>query len=113
MIMKQTLRHIFLLVALFVATANVWADCVIFSDNGPYDMMTSGSSSRSKEFTISNPRPCNQLKFTNTYGTAASGNVILTITYSNGTPSDEIKKGKGTHTINLERKIVSKLHFKG
>ena len=111
--MKQTLRHIFLLVALFVATANVWADCVIFSDNGPYEMMTGGSSSRSKEFTISNPRPCNQLKFTNTYGTAASGNVILTITYSDGTISDEIKKGKGTHTINLERKIVSKLHFKG
>ena len=111
--MKQTLRHIFLLVALFVATANVWADCVIFSDNGPYEMMTGGSSSRSKEFTISNPRPCNQLKFTNTYGTAASGNVILTITYSDGTISDEIKKGKGAHTINLERKIVSKLHFKG
>ena len=111
--MKQTLRHIFLLVALFMATTNVWADCEIFSDNGSYEMMTGGSSSRSKEFTISNPRPCNQLKFTNTYGTAASGNVILTITYSDGTISDEIKKGKGTHTINLERKIVSKLSFKG
>ena len=111
--MKQTLRNIFLLVALFMATANVWADCVIFSDNGPYEMMTSGSKSKEEEFTISNPCPCNQLKFTNTYGTAASGNVILTITYSDGTTSDEIKKGKGTHTINLERKIVSKLHFKG
>lgn len=111
--MKQTLRNIFLLLALFMATTNVWADCVIFSDNGPYEMMTSGSSSKSKEFTISNPRPCNQLKFTNTYGTAASGNVILTITYSDGTNSGEIKKGKGTHTIELERKIVTKLHFKG
>lgn len=111
--MKQILRNIFLLLALFMATANVWADCVIFNDNGSYEMMTSGSSSKSKEFTISNPRPCNQLKFTNTYGTAASGNVILTITYSDGTNSGEIKKGKGTHTIELERKIVTKLHFKG
>ena len=113
MIMKQNLRNIFLLLALFMATANVWADCVIFSDNGPYEMMTSGSKSKEEEFTISNPRPCNQLKFTNTYGTAASGNVILTITYSDGTNSGEIKKGKGTHTIELERKIVTKLHFKG
>ena len=76
-------------------------------------MMDGWSSSKSKEFTISNPRPCNQLKFTNTYGTAASGNVILTITYSDGTTSGEIKKGKGTHTIDIERKIVSKLYFKG
>lgn len=113
MMMKQNLRNIFLLLALFMATANVWADCVIFSDNGPYEMMTSGSKSKEEEFTISNPRPCNQLKFTNTYGTAASGNVILTITYSDGTNSGEIKKGKGTHTIELERKIVTKLHFKG
>jgi len=110
--MKQTLRHIFLLVALFAATANVWADCVIFSDNGPYEMMTSGSSSKSKEFTISNPRPCNQLVFTNKHNSSlATGGVKVTITYSDG--SDEETKGDGTHTINLNRKIVTKLHFKG
>ena len=111
--MKQTLRNIFLLLALFIATANVWAECIILNENGPFEMMDGWSSSKSKEFTISNPRPCNQLKFTNTYGTAASGNVILTITYSDGTTSGEIKKGKGTHTIDIERKIVSKLYFKG
>ena len=111
--MKQTLRNIFLLLALLMATINVWAECIILNENGPFEMMDGWSSSKSKEFTISNPRPCNQLKFTNTYGTAASGNVILTITYSDGTTSDEIKKGKGTHTIDIERKIVSKLYFKG
>ena len=113
MIMKQTLRHIFLLVALFVATASVWADCEIFSDNGSYEMMTSGSSSKSKEFTISNPRPCNQLVFTNKHNSSwATGGVKVTITYSDGSTKEETK-GNGTHTINLNRKIVTKLHFKG
>lgn len=111
--MKQFLRHISLLLALFMATTNAWAECIILNENGPFEMMDGWSSSKYKEFTISNPRPCNQLKFTNTYGTAASGNVILTITYSDGTTSGEIKKGKGTHTIDIERKIVSKLYFKG
>lgn len=111
--MKQFLRHIFLLLALFMATTNVWADCVIFSDNGPYEMMTSGSSSKSKEFTISNPRPCNQLVFTNTHNSSwAIGGVKVTITYSDGSTSEETK-GDGTHTINLNRKIVTKLHFNG
>lgn len=114
--MKQFLRHIFLLVALFVATANAWADCVIFSDNGSYEMMTSGSSSKSKEFTISNPRPCNQLVFTNKHNSSwATGGVKVTITYSDGSTYKETKetKGNGTHTINLNRKIVTKLHFEG
>mgnify|MGYP003291058467 CR=1 FL=1 len=114
--MKQFLRHIFLLVAMFVATANAWADCVIFSDNGSYEMMTSGSGSKSKEFTISNPRPCNQLTFTNEQKTSgifpATGGVKVTITYSDGSTKEETK-GNGTHTINLNRKIVTKLHFKG
>ena len=110
--MKQTLRNIFLLLALFTATTNAWADCVIFNDNGSYEMMTSGSSSKSKEFTISNPRPCNQLVFTNKHNSSwATGGVKVTITYSDG--SDEETKGNGTHTINLNRKIVTKLHFKG
>lgn len=109
--MKQTLRHIFLLAALFMATADVWADCVIFYDNGSYEMMNGWSQSRFEEFTISNPRPCNQLKFTNSQGGGALGGVQVTITYSDG--SDEETKGNGTHTINLDRKIVTKLHFKG
>ena len=78
--------------------------------------MTSGSSSKNKEFTISNPRPCNQLTFTNEQKTSgifpATGGVKVTITYSDGS-TDEETKGNGTHTINLNRKIVTKLHFKG
>ena len=88
--MKQTLRNIFLFLALFMATTNAWADCVIFNDNGSYEMMTSGSSSKSKEFTISNPRPCNQLVFTNKHNSSwATGGVKVTITYSDGTLDKE------------------------
>ena len=111
--MKQFLRYIFLLIAVFMAIGNVWAECVIFSDNGSYEMMTSGSSSKSKEFTISNPRPCNQLTFKNSHNSSwATGGVKVTITYADGSTKEETK-GDGTHTINLNRKIVTKLHFKG
>lgn len=113
--MKQFLRYLFVVVAmLMVVVGDVWAeDCVIFSDNGSYEMMTSGSSSKSKEFTISNPRPCNQLVFTNEQNkTWATGGVKVTITYSDGTTTESTKEN-GTHTINLNRKIVTKLHFKG
>lgn len=101
-----------------MATTNAWAECVIFSDNGSYEMMTSGSSSKNKEFTISNPRPCNQLTFTNEQKTTgifpATGGVTVTATFSDGSSSEiASKKGNGTHTINLNRKIVTKLHFEG
>lgn len=101
-----------------MATTNAWAECVIFSDNGSYEMMTSGFSSKNKEFTISNPRPCNQLTFTNEQKTTgifpATGGVTVTATFSDGSSSEiASKKGNGTHTINLNRKIVTKLHFEG
>ena len=34
--MKQFLRHIFLLLALFVASTNVWAECYAFEDPTGY-----------------------------------------------------------------------------
>lgn len=117
--MKQFLRHIFLLLALLMATTNVWAaDCVIFSDNGSYEVMTSGSKSKTQSFTISNPRPCNQLTFTNEQKTSglfpATGGVTVTATYTDGTSSEiASKKGNGTHIVNLNRKIVKELQFIG
>ena len=115
--MREFLRYLFVVAAmLMVVVGDVWGeDCVIFSDNGPYEMMTNGSSSKSEEFTISNPRPCNQLIFTNVQKTSgifpATGGVKVTITYSDGTTTET--KGNGTHTINLNRKIVTKLRFNG
>ena len=112
--MREFLRYLFVVAAmLMVVVGDVWAeDCVIFSDNGPYEMMTSWSVSKEEEFTISNPRPCNQLFFTNKHNSGATGGVKVTITYSDGTKT-ESTKGNGTHTINLNRKVVTKLHFKG
>lgn len=37
MMMKHTLRHIFLLVALFIATTNVWAQCYAFEESTEYN----------------------------------------------------------------------------
>lgn len=114
--MKQFLRHIFLLLALLMATTNVWAaDCVIFSDNGSYEVMTSVSRPKTQSFTISTPRPCNQLIFTNAQDkTWASGGVTVTATYTDGTSSEiASKKGNGTHIVNLNRKIVKELQFIG
>jgi hypothetical protein len=113
--MREFLRYLFVVAAmLMVVVGDVWGeDCVIFSDNGSYEMMSSWSVSKEKEFTISNSRPCNQLFFTNKHNSgAATGGVKVTITYSDGTTT-ESTKGNGTHTINLNRKIVTKLHFKG
>ena len=36
MIMKQTLQHIFLLLALFMATTSAWAECYAFEENTGY-----------------------------------------------------------------------------
>lgn len=41
--MKQTLRNIFLLLALFMATTNVWAECYAFEDNTEYSKKINGS----------------------------------------------------------------------
>lgn len=35
--MKQFLRHIFLLLALFMATANAWAECYVYGPTGEYN----------------------------------------------------------------------------
>ena len=81
-------------------------------------MMTSASSSKTKTFTISNPRPCDQLTFDNSQKTGglfpATGGVTVTATYTDGTSSEiASKKGNGSHSINLNRKIITSLSFKG
>ena len=112
--MKQFLRYIFAIAAmLMMVVGNAWAECVIFSENGSHEMMDGWSRSKSKEFTISNPRPCYQLVFKNEQDkTWATGGVKVTITYADGSTKEETK-GNGTHTIDLNRKIVTKLHFTG
>ena len=57
--MKQFLRHIFLLVALFVAAANAWAECYVLNESqikAPYEKNNSNESGTySPEYSIDGP----------------------------------------------------------
>ena len=116
--MKKIFTNLFLLATLFLASTNLTAQTYIINDNGSYEVMNGWSQSKTKTFTISNPRPCDQLTFDNSQSTdwwsPATGGVTVTATYTDGTSSEiASKKGNGSHSINLNRKIITSLSFKG
>lgn len=115
--MKQFLRYILTLVALFIATTNVWADCVIFSDGGSYEVMKyqfPAYQGVEKAFIISNPQPSGILTFTYWAQTGAIGGVDVTATYSDGTSEKILSSSTGSNpSHNFNGKIVTKLTFKG
>jgi hypothetical protein len=112
--MKKIFTNLFLLATIFMASTSLSAQTYIINDGGSYEVMTSGSSSKTKTFTISNPRPCDQLTFNNSQSGWASGGVKVKATYFDGS-SEEIASGKkdGSHTVSLNRKIVKQLDFWG
>ena len=59
MMMKQTLRNIFLLLALFMATTNAWAECYVLNESqikAPYEKNNSNESGTySPEYSIDGP----------------------------------------------------------
>lgn len=115
--MKQTLRHIFLLLALFVATASAWADCVIFSDGGSHTIMEykfPAFQGIEKVFTISTPQPSGILTFSYSAGTWPTGGVNVTATFSDGS-SQQIISGinNSSQSYNFNGKIVTSLKFIG
>lgn len=116
--MKKIFTNLFLLATLFLASTNLTAQTYIINDNGSYEVMNGWSQSKTKTFTISNPRPCDQLTFDNSQSTdwwsPATGGVTVTATYTDGTSSEIASgKGNGSHSINLNRKIITSLSFKG
>lgn len=115
--MKQFLRYILTLVAFFVATTPAWAECIIFSDGGEYEVMKYKFPSYQgveKAFTISNPQPSGILTFTYWAQAAALGGVDVTATYSNGTSEKILSSSTGSNpSYNFNGKIVTKLTFKG
>ena len=112
--MKKIFTNLFLLATIFMASTSLSAQTYIINDGGSYEVMTGGSASRTKTFSIANPRPCDQLTFNNSQSGWASGGVKVKATYFDGS-SEEIASGKkdGSHTVSLNRKIVKQLDFWG
>ena len=112
--MKQFLRYIFLLVVIFVATASAWAECVIFSDGGSYDVMNGLSQRKEKNFTNIPALPAGLLTFTYSASGAAIGGVDVTATYSNGDSETILSSSRVSNpSYNFNGRIVTKLTFKG
>ena len=112
--MKKIFTNLFLLATLFLASTNLSAQTYIINDGGSYEVMNGWSASKTKTFTISNPRPCDQLTFTNSQAGGALGGVTVNATYNDGSSAEIASgKGNGSHSINLNRKIITSLSFKG
>ena len=86
--MKKIFTNLFLLATLFLASTNLNAQTYIINDGGSYDVMTGLASSKTKTFTISNPRPSDQLTFDNSQSWAATGGVTVTAKYTDGTSAE-------------------------
>ena len=115
--MKQTLRHIFLLVALFMATVSAWAECVILNDGGTYTIMEykfPAYQATPKVFDISNPRPSGMLTFNYSEGTAPTGGATVTATFLDNSTQEIISKNDSKNqSYNFNGQIVKSLKFVG
>ena len=112
--MKTSLLKYFMLATTLVASISLSAQTYIINDGGSYEVMNGWSLSKTKTFTISNPRPCDQLTFTNSQADGAMGGVTVNATYNDGSSAEIASgKGNGSHSINLNRKIITSLSFKG
>ena len=110
--MKQFLRHIFLLFALFVATASVTAQTNIINDGGTYTIQNGGSQKTTKSFDISSPKPADKLTFNFSKNSWGVGGVTVKATYSDGSSEEVIKRStSSSQSYSFGRKIVSKLEF--
>ena len=79
--MKQTLRNIFLLLALFMATTNAWAECYVYGPTGEYST-TLGSNMG--EFTIPEGGAGGVLSYKYKLGSSASKTHYATAQWHNG-----------------------------
>lgn len=116
--MKKIFTNLFLLATIFMASTSLSAQTYIINDGSSYEIMNNNSSSKTKTFTISNPRPCDQLTFDYTeswsYIFPPSGGVTVTVKYENGTTTT-ITEGNdnSSQSYNLNRGLVKEVSFKG
>lgn len=115
--MKQTLRHIFLLLALFVATSPAWGECPIFSDGKEYTIMEyqfPAFKGITRVFTIPNPRPSGILTFTYSEGSLPTGGATVTATFLDNSTQEIITNNDSKNqSYNFNGKIVKSLTFVG
>lgn len=112
--MRKIFTNFLLLAAFFIASANLNAQTYLINDSGEYEVMNRWSSSKTKDFTIANPLPCNQLTFDYSKGALATGGVDVTATYLDGSSEKIISAGNGSsQSKSFNRKIVKSLSFKG
>ena len=115
--MKQTLRNIFLLLALFMATTNTFGQCYILDDGGTYTIMEykfPAYQATPKVFDISNPRPSGLLTFNYSEGTAPTGGATVTATFLDNSTQEIISKNDSKNqSYNFNGKIVKSLKFVG
>ena len=112
--MNQFYKYILTLVVVLMTTTPAWADCVIFSDGGSYEVMNGWSQRKEKNFTNIPALPAGLLTFTYSASGAATGGVDVTATYSDGTSEKILNSSKVSNpSHNFNGKIVTKLTFKG
>ena len=95
-----------------MATANVWAECVIINDGSTYTIQNGWSTKTTKSFEISSPKPANQLTFDFSKASAGVGGVTVKATYLDGSSEEVIKRSTSSNqSYSFQGKIVRKLEF--
>lgn len=98
---------------LCVSTLMLHANSIILSDNGSYQIANGWSTSYPKTFTISNPRPADQLTFNFSKSGAGTNGVTVTAKYLDGSSETIIDDKTGSNqSHSFNGKIVKEITFK-
>ena len=111
--MKQFLRHIFLLVAMFVATANAWAECIVLNDGNEYQIMDRWSDNDTKTFDFSTPVPCELLTFNISLWWSATKGISVVAVYEDNSSETIVNNSRNeNNSVDLRnKKKVKSLSF--
>lgn len=116
--MRDFLRYLFVVAAmLMVVVGDVWGECIIFTDKGPYEVMTSGSKSKTVSLNVPSPRPADKLtldyeeKWVTIF--APTGGVKVKVVYEDGGEKSWDASDDAEQTYTLNRKVVKTIILEG